>query len=717
MDSPLAAQAVASGRLTIALAGNPNAGKTTVFNMMTGARQHVANYPGVTVDLKEGSARLDNRTVKVVDLPGAYSLNAYSTEEIVTRNFIIEQLPDVVVNVVDASNLERNLYLTVQLMELGVPVVVALNMFDIVQRRGLTIDTAKLSVLLGVPVVPTVASRDEGVDDLLKTADALALAPQAARKVDYGREVEPHIDQLTSLVASCAGLQGRARWFAVKMLEDDEVTRNRVRSLCPSEFEKIAAECRRIRAHVEKICGHDITTVLADRRYGFIAGACAEAVRRTCEAHVSKSELIDRLVLHPWMGLPIFGAAMYLMFLMTFTLGEPMMTAMAGGIRWFSGLVYGLWPAQSESFLRSLVVDGVLGGVGGVLSYLPNILLLFLAIAFLEDSGYMARAAFIMDRLMHKIGLHGKSFIPMLIGFGCTVPAIMATRTLETRRDRLTTIMVLPLMSCGARLPIYVLMIPAFFPKTWQAPVMGLIYLTGVLLAVVAARVLRSTLFKGESVPFVMELPPYRMPSMRGLLIHVWDRGWQFVKKAGTLILGISVLLWSLSVWPQPGAEKLEPIREQLAVAAGANDPARLAELENQVSRLRLENSAIGRIGNTIAPAFAPLGFDWRVSTALIGAFAAKEMFVAQMGIVHSLGQTDEHSSSLQEALRDTYTPLQGFCIMLFCLISMPCMATVAVTRKETGSWKWAALQLGGLTVTAWIVTAAVYQLGRLATG
>lgn len=707
--------AVASQMFTVALAGNPNSGKTTIFNAMTGSRQHVGNYPGVTVDLKDGSAKCGDQTIRVVDLPGTYSLTAYSQEEIVARNFIIEQAPDVVINIVDASNIERNLYLTVQLMELGVPVVVSLNMYDLTREKGLDVNIPKLSELLGVPVIPTIGNKGHGIDELLKSAYAFRCSPWQARKVDYGYEVEPHVEELASVIASYPSIAPRARWFALKMLENDQITADRIRTLCPDGFEGIADTSNRIREHVEKVCGDDLCALLADRRYGFIAGACAESIRQTGEARISRSERIDRLVLSRWAGIPIFAALMYLVFLTTFTLGEPLMDVMEAGIGGFAQWVGDLWP--SESLLRSLVVDGIIGGVGGVLIFLPNILLLFLAIAFLEDSGYMARAAFIMDRLMHKIGLHGKSFIPMLVGFGCTVPAILATRTLETRRDRFTTIMVLPLISCGARLPIYVLILPAFFPHAWQAPMMWLIYVIGILLAIGVAKLLRATLFKGESAPFVMELPPYRMPTLRGVIVHMWDRGSEFLKKAGTIILGVSILLWALSTWPKPTNEMLESIEQQRASiieAQGDDTEDQLNELNHRAAQMTLEHSTIGRIGATIAPVFRPLGFDWRVSTAMIGAFAAKEMFVAQMGIVHSLGETDEDSASLRETLRATYTPLQGFCIMLFCLISMPCVATVAVTRRETGSWKWALFQLGGLTVMAWIITAIVYQVGRL---
>jgi len=709
---------------TIALAGNPNSGKTTIFNALTGARQHVGNYPGVTVESKQGTAKFGDTTFTVVDLPGTYSLAAYTTEEVVARNVLLEENPDAVVDIVDASNLERNLYLAVQLMELELPVVLALNMFDVARDRGLRIDCDKLSVLLGVPVVPTVGHKGRGIEELLAAVTNLCQRSgdrkQILRRVNYGREVEPHVTQLTDAIARHDAGTDRARWYALKLLEGDEEAARRLQSLCPEGCEEIFQQAVQLRKHIEGICGADIGTVLADARYGFIAGACAEAVSQTVEARVSGSERIDRVILSRWLGLPIFAVLMYAVFQLTFTLGEPLVGGMEKAFDWLSGLIVSFWPVGPHSLLKSLLIDGVIGGLGGVLVFLPNILLLFLAIAFLEDTGYMARAAFIMDRLMHKVGLHGKSFIPMLIGFGCTVPAVMATRTLETRRDRLTTILVLPLMSCGARLPIYALIIPAFFPPAWQGPILWTMYIIGIVLAVVLAKLLRATLFRGEAVPFVMELPPYRMPTLRGLLLHMWERAWLFLRKAGTIILGVSILMWALSVWPRPDAEQMARFAQQRAAVETRTDlspeerEGLLGGIDNAAAEAKLEYSAMGRIGRGIAPVLRPLGFDWKISTALLGAFAAKEVFVAQMGIVHAVGQADEESETLRSKLRAAYTPLQGFCIMLFCLVSMPCMATMAVTKRETGSWKWALLQIGGLTVLAWVVTMVVYQIGRL---
>ncbi|MFP4105516.1 MAG: ferrous iron transport protein B [Phycisphaerae bacterium] len=833
------------GDLRIALAGNPNSGKTTVFNRMTGARQHVGNYPGVTVEKKEGRASLDGTTLDLIDLPGTYSLTAYTIEEIVARNYIMDAQPDVVIDIIDCSNLERNLYLATQLLELGVPMVLAFNMHDVALSRGLDIDIEQLSRLFGVPIVPTVGQKGTGVDELLRTAAGVARqgdrAVAAQRHADYGRDVEPHVRDLTTRLKTAGLPETRCRWFAVKLLEGDSLTLERLGENLPAEtlgpIVEYAADLRkRIEHHVED----EIEVILADCRYGFLAGAYSEAVRKPAQTRRSVTEKMDTVLLSRWLGLPIFAAMMYVVFWLTFTLGAYPMEWIEEGVGFLGQFVSSLWPVGSESVLRSLLVDGIIGGVGGVIVFLPNIVLLFLAIAFLEDSGYMARAAFLMDRLMHKIGLHGKSFIPMLIGFGCSVPAIMATRTLETRRDRLTTILILPLMSCGARLPIYVLIVPAFFPQAWRAPMFFVIYVVGILLAIVLAKLLRASMFRGESMPFVMELPPYRVPTVKGMLIHMWERSWQYIKKAGTIILGFSVLMWALSTFPQKTrfdrdyaalrtqaveqfstearevltgpqlpdgveqailqaaevrltegeeafAEHFESIEtervradvrsfyaltesirtlktefeEQVAeknLVSGSLEYHHAEQVRNeQLAHLREENPQLfpaaaawrrkmdqplaeaaaeleklhgmqlreevtytiaGRVGMAMEPVIKPtMGFDWKIGTAMIGAIPGKEMFVSQMYIVNALGEEGAvDPERLQARLRADYSPLVGFCIMLFALASCPCVATVAATKKETGSWAWATGQAVGLTVLAVLITTIVYR-GGLAMG
>ena len=845
-------------RVNIALAGNPNSGKTTIFNSLTGERQHVGNYPGVTVEKKEGTAVFAGRELDIVDLPGTYSLTAYTIEEIVTRNFIMESAPDVVIDIVDCSNLERNLYLATQLLECGVPLVLAFNKSDLAAARGFHIDCDRLSDLLGVPIVETVGTSGAGLDALLDKALEVAASGAAAvakqRLPDYGTELEPHILQMSREIADRCELTRHSRWYALKLLEGDAEAMKRVESLAGEthreQIAEVAADTGALRKHIEKVCGDSPEIVFADRRYGFISGACTEAVERTVEARHDLSDRIDEVMTNPIMGLPIFIAMMYVVFQLTFTIGEWPMGWIESGFNVLSHHLAMLWPKGSESMLKSLLIDGIIGGVGGVIVFLPNILLLFAGIAVLEDSGYMARAAFVMDRWMHKIGLHGKSFIPMLIGFGCNVPAIMATRTLETRRDRMTTMLVIPLMSCGARLPIYALIIPAFFPPGWRGPMLWTMYLIGILLAILLAKLLRSTLFKGESAAFVMDLPPYRMPTLRGLAVHMWERSWMYLRKAGTVILGVSVIMWALAAFPRVSADELDakyaedtqaaraefaanlkdvnaamglkngasviskavaadmklldaaekfyPHQQEYVDAAARRDEtlktlayapdadalkrfldararilgawetfdqtveteelqegsaqyaamvllrdmelekiaesypkanaaatiyldqcaaplaAAMLKIENDKLFDRTSRSMLGRVGKGIEPVVRPMGFDWRIGTALLGSFAAKEIFVAQMGIVYSVGEGSDDSATLRKKLSAKYSPLVGFCIMLYCLVSAPCVATIAATWQESGKMRWALAQLAGLTVLAYVLTTAVYQIGSL---
>jgi ferrous iron transport protein B len=677
-----------------AVAGNPNSGKTTVFNALTGASQHVGNYPGVTVDKKEGFCSHKGYEIKLVDLPGTYSLTAFSIEEVVARNFIVDEHTDVVVDIVDSSNLERNLYLATQLVEMNVPLVLAFNMTDIAQRRGIIFDNDKLSGFFNASIVPIVGNKGKGLDKLLDAIIETAENPRPKDDhiVHYGHEVEEELAKIKRLTDSEHSLVEKygSRWLALKLLEQDKEILDQGHSR-----EVIDAVAKSVQ-HLTKITGDEPDIIIADQRYGFISGACEEAVKNSVEIRHTRSDIADKIILNRILAFPIFAGLMYGVFKLTFQLGDPMMGLIERFFGWLSGFITGLWPAGAESALQSLIIDGVIGGVGGVIVFVPNIMLLFLAIAILEDSGYMARAAFIMDRIMHKIGLHGKSFIPMLIGFGCSVPAIMGTRVLENRRSRLTTILVIPLMSCGARLPIYVLLIPVFFAAKWHGLVMWSMYMIGIILAITCAKLLRNTLFKGETLPFVMELPPYRIPTVRGVLVHMWQRSWMYLKKAGTILLGISIILWAATSYPKPAREKLDG----------------LSAVQAQTDELRY--SIAGRVGTGMEKLVKPLGFDYRIATALIGALAAKEVFVAQMGIVYSVGQADGSSQTLREKLADDYTPLQGFCIMLFCLISAPCMATLAICKRETGSWRWALFQFCGLTALAYIITLVVYQVGRL---
>lgn len=673
-------------RITVALAGNPNSGKTTIFNSLTGMHQHVGNYPGVTVEKKEGTCQYKGHELNIVDLPGTYSLTAYSTEEVVSRNFLLEQKPDVVVDVVDSSNLERNLYLAVQLMELDVPLVLAFNMSDIALRKGLVFDIEKLSTLFGVTIVQTIGNKEKGIHKLLDVVLKTSKEPpkKLSSLINYGREIESEIEKLQEKFSDAM----LNKWTWIKLLEQDT---DIIKSI---HNEEIIISVMESILRLRTLFAEDPEIIIADKRYGFISGACQESVKSTIESRHNRSDMIDSVVTHKFWGLPIFIALMYVVFDLTFRFGELPMGWLELLFGWLGRFVSGFWPQGSDSLIKSLLVDGIISGVGGVIVFLPNILLLFAAIAILEGTGYMARAAFVTDRFMHKIGLHGKSFIPMLIGFGCSVPAIMACRILESRRNRITTILIMPLMSCGARLTIYALLIPAFFRQELRGPVMWLIYFIGIALAVIMARILRITLLKGETIPYVMELPPYRMPTMKSILLHMWERGWLYLRKAGTVILLLSIILWAAARYPRIETEKL----------AGLN--------EGDAQTAMLKHSVIGRAGTIMEPLIKPLGFDYKIATALVGALAAKEVFVAQMGIVYAVTEHDD-ISVLQKKLSSDYTPLQGFCIMLFCLISAPCIATAAVTRAETGALKWALLQFGGLTAMAYIITFVVFQAGR----
>ena len=688
-----------SSELVVLLAGNPNSGKSSLFNWMAGAHQHVGNYPGVTVEKKSAKFVRAGFRIELVDLPGVYSLLAASPEEAIARDEILSGNAGVVIQVLDATNLERNLHLTAQLTEMGVPVVYALNMSDEAEAGGLKFDLELMAGLMGGPVVPTNGSTGDGVEALLSAARLVAAGGRVCTgRVYYGADLECGIAAVAEQFEGDDAVSARRR--AVALLDGIPDPH------APAAAKEIAA---RETARLESRGGRPVDVQIAEARYGFALGVATEAMQ--AEAHHVRRDRtlrLDNLLLHRVWGLPIFIFLMWGVFNLVFALGEPPMQWIEAGLQGLSSWLLSAWPAGAAPLLQSLLVDGVIGGVGGVISFLPNILLLFLAIAFLEDTGYMARVAFLMDRVMHKMGLHGKSFIPMLIGLGCTVPAILATRMLENKRDRFTTILVTPFVSCGARMTIYALLIPAFFAPQWRGWALWGIYMAGIAVAIGVARLLRGTLFRGESAPFVMELPPYRWPTLRSVGIHMWDRAWMYLQKAGTVILAISIVLWALGTFPR----RTEFSRDYAAAAAQAATAAEMAELEAAQQAETLEYTAIGRMGKWMEPAIRPLGFDWRVGTALVGAFAAKEVFVAQMGIVFSLGSADEESEGLRQTLRRNYSPLQGLAMMLFCLLSAPCLATIAVTKRETNSWGWAAGMLVGMTGVAWVVTFIVYQLG-----
>ncbi|RCX18943.1 ferrous iron transport protein B [Anaerobacterium chartisolvens] len=675
--------------LRFALVGNPNCGKTTLFNEITGSTQYVGNWPGVTIEKKEGKARRVQEDVKIIDLPGIYSLSPYSLEEIIARDYILDEKPDVVINIIDATNIERNLYLTTQLIELGIPVVAALNMMDAVEARGDKIDTGALEKGIGIPVVPTSASKGRGVTELVDKAIQVAYAaasgtakPQAQI---YDQEVEKYIGNIeTNIVPSLGKKTGNARWTAIKLLEGDEKVLEKME--VPAAFLKDIEACRK---QIESHYDNDVETVIADGRYKMISGIVGKAVKKKSgSGSLTISDKIDKVVTNRILAIPLFLALMYLVFKVTF--GE----IGSFTIDWVDGLINGtvsdavsgwLEAAGAAEWLNGLIVGGVIGGVGSMLVFVPQIMILFFFLSILEDSGYMARAAFVMDRLLRKLGLTGKSFIPMLMGFGCSVPAIMGARTLENEKDRRLTIILTPFMSCGARLPIYLLFVGAFFAKNQDLIIFSL-YLLGIVIAVITGIILKKTVLKGEAAPFVMELPPYRIPTIKGLLIHMWDRGKGFIKKAGTIIFAAAVVIWVLQSF-NFSFQMVE-------------DPA---------------ESVLGAIGGVIAPIFAPLGFgDWKSAVALITGFIAKEAVVSTMGILHGVGEIAEDTTALAAVIQGVFTPLTAYAFMAFTLLYMPCMAAFATIKREMNSWKWTVFTVGLQTGIAWVVAFLIFQVGRL---
>ena len=664
-------------QIVVALAGNPNSGKTTVFNNLTGARQHVGNWPGVTVEKKEGSCSYDGHEITVVDLPGVYSLTAYSPDEVVARNFIVDEKPDVVVDIVDATNLERNLYLAVQLMEMEVPFILALNMMDEVESRQYKIDTEAVSREMGVPVVQMTANRNKGTTELLaEIVRSAEQKPGAGNiRLEYGREVDREISRLMeALSGNDLARKYSPRWLAIKLIEGDSEIINKFE--VSNNNQNILKTREESLSYLKTIYGDDAETIIADARYGFISGLLKDALKKPALERVSISDKIDKFVINRWLGIPIFLLLMYGVFQFVFSAGTPFMDWIDEFFGWLGGYTSGISP----DWLGSLVTDGILGGLGSVLIFIPNIFLLFIAISILEDSGYMARAAFVMDRLMHKIGLHGRSFIPMILGFGCNIPGIMACRTIENPKDRLTTILVNPFMLCGARLPIFVLLVGTFFPEN-QGLVLFSMYLLGIIVAILAALVFRKTILKGESSHFVMELPPYRLPTLFGIVIHMWERGRMFLVKAGTIIFGVVLAVWFLSSMPW-GVE--------------------YASID----------SWIGQIGSFIAPVFAPAGFgQWQASVSVLFGFLAKEVVVGTMGAIFGV-EEGILGGAIAEQLG--WTPLIALSFMVFCLLYVPCVAALGAIRGETKSWKWTGFAALYTTVVAWVLSVLVYQIGRL---
>ncbi len=716
--------------INVALVGNPNSGKTSLFNMASGAREHVGNYGGVTVDAKAGHFKQNGYTFKIVDLPGTYSLSPYSPEELYVRKHLTEEHPDIVINVVDSSNLERNLYLTTQLIDMDVRMVIALNMYDELERKGNRLDHETLSQLLGVPIVPTVSKTGFGIEELFsRVIRAYEEEDPVVRHIhiNYGEELEKGISNVRNAIRENGNLSKHysRRYVSIKLLEGDWEFENLIKSL--PDHGPVLEECKKSVSQIEDILKEDTETSFTNARYGFISGALLETYEANTIQETSRTQLIDIFVTHKLLGFPIFILFMWLMFEATFRLGQYPMDWIEGLVKWIGGLVGN---NMADGPLKDLLADGIINGVGGVIVFLPNILILHLFISFMEDSGYMARAAFIMDKLMHKMGLHGKSFIPLVMGFGCNVPAIMSSRTIESRNSRMITMLINPLMSCSARFPVYVLLAGTFFADNAGFIVLCL-YATGIILAVIMARIFKRFLFKNEDVPFVMELPPYRMPTTKSIVIHMWEKAKQYLKKMGGIILIASIIIWFLGYYPQH-TELTGVLEDQIAQVelSDSSDDVKeelISVLSRQQNIVQKEQSYIGRLGHQIQPVFAPLGFDWKMSVGLLTGMAAKEVVVSTLSVLYTGDEyededDEEQTRLLKERITDdrdaegnpVFTPLVALVFMLFVLIYFPCIATVTAIAKESGSWKWGLFTAVYTCVLAWVVCFAVFQGGSL---
>lgn len=687
--------------INIALVGNPNCGKTSLFNIASGAHEHVGNYSGVTVDAKKGFFEYKGYHFNIYDLPGTYSLSAYSPEELYVRRYLKDETPDVLVNVVVASNLERNLYLTTELIDMDYRMVIALNMFDELEQSGGKIDYKHLGNMIGVPIVPTVSRSGKGVNQLFDTViDVYEGCNESVRHVhvNLGNVIENGITPLKDLLKqdpTCTR-EFSPRYLAIKTLEGDAEVK-KILEGADSYPELMKLRDQEVK-EIEATLNEDIESAIANEKYGFISGALAETYTPGDREEARSTRIIDSFVTNKLFGFPIFILIMWLMFEATFSLGAYPMGWIEDLVAWLSGLVSTYMPAGP---LKDLLIDGVLGGVGGVIVFLPNILILYLFISFMEDSGYMARAAFIMDKIMHKIGLHGKSFIPLVMGFGCNVPAIMATRTIESHSSRLITILIDPFISCSARIPIYILLVGTFFPRQASLVLVSL-YLLGIVVAVITAKLLRRFLFKVDETPFVMELPPYRMPTAKSTIRHMWSKAEQYLRKMGGVILVASVIIWALSYFPRP-AESYE------------------RELTPHEQMEQQSNSYLGKIGQALTPLVEPLGFNWKVTTSLLSGTAAKELVVSTLGVLYSESNSGEELSLSQRISQPNpatgtpdFTPLIALSFMVFVLLYFPCIASVTAIIKESGSWKWGLFAIVYNTCVAWIVAFIVYQVGSL---
>ena len=720
-------KSIRSKTINIALVGNPNCGKTTLFNFISGAKEKVANYTGVTVDVKKATLKTKGYTFNFFDLPGTYSLTAYSQEEIFVRKFIYEETPDIVINVIDSTNLERNLFLTTQLIDMDLRIVGALNMFDEMERKKLEFDYNELGTLLGMPFVPTVSSKGTGLENLIdKAIEVFEGRDETSRHIhiNYGSDLEESIQNIRKKVKENKPLTDKisSRFLAIKMLEKDEHIQELISHY--TNAEEITSTTKKETKKIESILNEDSETIITDAKYGFITGALKETLKNPAQQKKTRSEKIDNVLTNKYLGFPLFTGILFLMFYTTFTVGSYPMDWIDAGVVALGDFVSRIMP---NGMLKDLLVNGIISGTGSVLVFLPNIVILFFFISMLESSGYMARAAFIMDKIMHSFGLHGRSFIPLIMGFGCNVPAILATRSMRNRGDRLLTMLIIPFMSCSARLPVYILIISAFF-KSYQALILIGIYAVGIIFAFITAQILNKTVFKNKETPFVMELPTYRLPTLRNILYHMWDKTQHYLKKIGTIILLGVIIIWALEYFPRSTGNTSAKNAQTEFMNAGFNgDENQLTEKEaaQQEESARLVNSYLGRMGKFIQPVMAPLGFDWKMSISLLAGLPAKEIVVSTMGVLYQTGD-DEDTVNLQKKLQDevhttgknkgemVFTTPAALAFLIFILIYFPCIGVVATIKNESGSWKWAAFSVFYTTASAWVAAFIVYNVSSL---
>lgn len=714
--------------INIALVGNPNCGKTTLFNFISGSKEKVGNYTGVTVDVHKASLKSKGYTFNFFDLPGTYSLTAYSKEEIYVRKFIYEQTPDIVINVLDSTNLERNLFLTTQLIDMDLRTIIALNMFDELEKNRLELDRDELASLVGIPIIPTVSSKGKGIDNLVdKIIEVFEGKDTVSRHIhiNYGKDLEESIKTIRTKVREDKPITDKisSRFISIKLLEKDKQIKELLSKY--SNFEEIKQVTEKEIRKIELLENEDSETVITNAKYSFITGALKETFKNPEKEKKTQSEKIDSILTHRYLGFPIFTGLLFLMFWTTFTVGAYPMDWIDMGVAWFGDFVGKVIP---EGMLNDLLVEGIINGAGSVLVFLPNIVILFFFISILEGSGYMARAAFIMDKIMHRFGLHGRSFIPMIMGFGCNVPAILATRSMRSRGDRILTMLIIPFMSCSARLPVYILIISAFFQKHEALILIG-IYAVGIVFAFLTAQILNKTVFRNKETPFVMELPTYRLPTFRNVVYHMWDKTKHYLKKIGTIILLGVVIVWALEYFPRE-TEKTASFEQQItkienSTVSEEEKEMQIFQVETEQESDRLVNSYIGRMGKAIEPIMRPLGFDWKMSIALVAGLPAKEIVVSTMGVLYQ-SQDDETTVNLQKKLQNeihetgkrkgqmVFTTPAALAFLIFILIYFPCIGVVAAIKNESGSWRWAIFSVLYTTGLAWFAAFVVYNIGNL---